>query len=332
MDTDAPLVNLEDHPRIIPFGKMLRATGIDYLPQLFNVLRGDMSIVGPRPCYTYEKEKYLSWYHERFDVPPGLTGLWQVSGKYRLTFQQMMRLDISYVRNMSLWLDIKIILKTPLAVLWDWNAVRKEMIGMQSDSSISNPEGEMATRITRDFKKDLSGVFISYCHSDRKLAKTILDRLFHNNISVWARDADLKGNYYVNLDDSIEQAINNASYLILLLTPSSIKSSWVRHEWQLVLEKSWENPKKKILPILFADVAAPAFLLDRPILKCKSLEYVDNILLDSLVRIISSHAGTVDDQLELLSFEPNIIKSRFDELFQSAEEINKLGAWDIENA
>jgi len=138
MDSNAPMVKLEDYPRIIPLGKVLRASGIDELPQLFNVLCGDMSIVGPRPCIPYEQAKYLPWHHQRLDVPPGLTGLWQVSGKNRLTFQQMMRLDIAYVRNISLWMDIKIIVKTPLAILQQvGDVVSKKIIGMRSDALIS---------------------------------------------------------------------------------------------------------------------------------------------------------------------------------------------------
>jgi lipopolysaccharide/colanic/teichoic acid biosynthesis glycosyltransferase len=137
MKSNTPMVKLENHPSIIPLGKVLRKTCIDELPQLFNVLRGDMSIVGPRPCIPYEQEKYQRWHYQRFDVPPGLTGLWQVSGKNRLTFQQMMRLDIAYVRNMSLWMDIKIILKTPLAILQQVrDAVGKKITASQSNASI----------------------------------------------------------------------------------------------------------------------------------------------------------------------------------------------------
>ena len=104
-------------PRLIPLGKILRASGLDELPQFINVLRGEMSIVGPRPCIPYEFELYEPWQRRRFDAVPGLTGLWQVSGKNRTTFNQMINLDIEYSRRQSLWLDIKIILKT-LPALW----------------------------------------------------------------------------------------------------------------------------------------------------------------------------------------------------------------------
>lgn len=104
-------------PRVIPFGRFLRASGLDELPQLFNVLRGDMSFIGPRPCIEYEFARYKRWQRSRFDTRPGLTGLWQVSGKNRTTFSQMMRMDISYSRDRSLWKDLFIILRTVPAVI-----------------------------------------------------------------------------------------------------------------------------------------------------------------------------------------------------------------------
>src|SRR5208283_2113683 len=103
--------------RIIPFGLLLRVSGLDELPQIINVLRGEMSMVGPRPCLAYECDNYLPWQWERFNTLPGLTGLWQVSGKNQTTFAEMMRLDISYTREKTLWLDLKIILKTIPAIL-----------------------------------------------------------------------------------------------------------------------------------------------------------------------------------------------------------------------
>ena len=103
--------------RLIPFGRLLRASGLDELPQIFNVLRGEMSLVGPRPCIPYEYERYLPWQRERFDALPGLTGLWQVSGKNRTTFDEMVHLDIQYARNKSLWMDMRILLGTLPAVI-----------------------------------------------------------------------------------------------------------------------------------------------------------------------------------------------------------------------
>jgi len=129
--SQAPMVKLDakSDPRLVPFGSVLRATGLDELPQLLNVLRGEMSIVGPRPCIPYEYDLYEPWQRDRFNAVPGLTGLWQVSGKNRTTFNEMIRLDIDYSERLSFWLDMWIILKT-LPALWvqcqDTRAKRKE--------------------------------------------------------------------------------------------------------------------------------------------------------------------------------------------------------------
>ncbi len=112
-----PMIKLEDDTRIIPFGKILRKTYLDELPQLINVLRGEMSLVGPRPPISYEVEEYLRWHNGRIDAVPGMTGLWQVSGKNRLTFNEMVRLDIQYWRKKTPWLDLKILLRTPLTII-----------------------------------------------------------------------------------------------------------------------------------------------------------------------------------------------------------------------
>ena len=112
--TGKPMIKLDSgrDPRLIPLSPILRQSCLDELPQLINVLRGDMSLVGPRPCLPYEAQEYRLWQTTRFDVTPGLTGLWQVSGKNRTTFTEMIRLDIAYVEQQSLWLDIRILLKT----------------------------------------------------------------------------------------------------------------------------------------------------------------------------------------------------------------------------
>ena len=119
MDSDTPLVKMDakGDPRIIPFGRLLRATGLDELPQLINVLRGEMSLVGPRPCIPYEYDKYQRWQKERFNTLPGLTGLWQVGGKNKTTFTEMVCLDIRYARTRTWWLDLKILLKTFPAIM-----------------------------------------------------------------------------------------------------------------------------------------------------------------------------------------------------------------------
>jgi lipopolysaccharide/colanic/teichoic acid biosynthesis glycosyltransferase len=114
LQSDGPMTKMDaaGDPRLVPFGAMVRATGLDELPQLINVWRGEMSLVGPRPCTPYELESYLPWHHARFDTLPGLTGLWQVSGKNNTTFTEMINLDIRYARNQSLWLDLKIMAMT----------------------------------------------------------------------------------------------------------------------------------------------------------------------------------------------------------------------------
>ena len=129
MSSNAPMMKMDLHgdPRIIPFGRWLRSSGLDELPQLINVLRGEMSLVGPRPCLPYESEEYLPWQRERFDALPGLSGLWQVSGKNRTTFVEMMRFDIEYARNKGWWLDLKIILKTiPALMIQMWESRKKQ--------------------------------------------------------------------------------------------------------------------------------------------------------------------------------------------------------------
>lgn len=108
---------IPDDPRVSPFGKFLRKTSIDEIPQFINVLKGEMSLVGPRPCLDYEADIYLRWHTKRFFTAPGITGLWQVSGKNRLSFMEMIRLDIHYQKHFSLWLDIKIILMTIPAII-----------------------------------------------------------------------------------------------------------------------------------------------------------------------------------------------------------------------
>lgn len=115
----SPMVKLDDDndARVIPGGAWIRASGLDELPQIVNILRGEMSIVGPRPCIPYEYNMYEPWQRRRCDAPPGLTGLWQVSGKNRTTFIRMVEFDISYARRMSLWLDLGIVVRTPMAIL-----------------------------------------------------------------------------------------------------------------------------------------------------------------------------------------------------------------------
>ena len=119
-DGAATVHKLTNDPRIIPFvGNLIRKFSIDELPQLFNVLKGDMSLVGPRPCLEYEMENYKEWHKARFDALPGLTGLWQVSGRNKVTFNEMVRMDIKYLQHWTFSMDLLIILKTPFVVLFD---------------------------------------------------------------------------------------------------------------------------------------------------------------------------------------------------------------------
>jgi len=114
INSDAPMTKMDakGDPRIIPFGRILRSSGLDELPQLINVFKGEMSLVGPRPCTPYEYEQFQPWHKQRFKALPGLTGLWQVSGKNRTTFSQMIELDIRYATSWSLWMDLRIIALT----------------------------------------------------------------------------------------------------------------------------------------------------------------------------------------------------------------------------
>jgi lipopolysaccharide/colanic/teichoic acid biosynthesis glycosyltransferase len=113
MHDDTPMTKLDaSDRRLIPLGHLLRASGLDELPQIFNVLCGEMSLVGPRPCTAREYASYQPWQRKRVNAPPGLTGYWQVNGKNRTTFNQMIAMDRLYARRMSLPLDLMIICKT----------------------------------------------------------------------------------------------------------------------------------------------------------------------------------------------------------------------------
>jgi len=118
-DTERPVYKMTNDPRVTRIGRVLRRTSLDELPQFLNVLRGDMSLVGPRPPLAYEYEEYYTWHRRRvLETKPGITGLWQVKGRSRVRFDDMVRLDLQYVREWSLWLDIQILASTPRAVLF----------------------------------------------------------------------------------------------------------------------------------------------------------------------------------------------------------------------
>jgi lipopolysaccharide/colanic/teichoic acid biosynthesis glycosyltransferase len=115
--TDTHVRKLVKDPRITRVGKWLRKSSLDELPQLWNILKGDMSLVGPRPSIPYEVETYEPWHRRRLDAKPGLTGLWQVTARSSASFDQSVELDIEYINHQSIWLDLWILVKTPLAVL-----------------------------------------------------------------------------------------------------------------------------------------------------------------------------------------------------------------------
>lgn len=111
-EADGPLFKIKNDPRITRVGRFLRKFSIDELPQIINVLRGELSLVGPRPPLPVEVEKYNEWELRRMNVKQGCTGLWQISGRSDLSFDEMARLDLYYIQNWSIEMDIKIILKT----------------------------------------------------------------------------------------------------------------------------------------------------------------------------------------------------------------------------
>ncbi|MGZ5503804.1 MAG: sugar transferase [Chthoniobacterales bacterium] len=143
MRDSVPMAKLDGHgdPRIFPWGRILRATGLDELPQIFNVLRGEMSLVGPRPCTVHEFSRYANWQRERVKAFPGMTGYWQVNGKNKTTFNEMIEMDIYYAKNLSLFLDLKIILQTVPALV------------VQTMESISRrPRGSAPTPVNSEIK------------------------------------------------------------------------------------------------------------------------------------------------------------------------------------
>jgi lipopolysaccharide/colanic/teichoic acid biosynthesis glycosyltransferase len=149
MRGEIPMTKLDtDDPRIIPWGRVLRATGLDELPQLFNVLRGEMSLVGPRPCTPVEFANYQPSQQERVNALPGLTGYWQVKGKNKTTFQEMIEMDLFYIKNASLRLDLWIIAKTPIALLRQvyelWQKRSRKRKNFEAGSEIAKAHSQSA--------------------------------------------------------------------------------------------------------------------------------------------------------------------------------------------
>jgi len=117
-EVDGPIFKMRDDPRVTPVGRFLRRTSLDELPQLWNVIRGEMSLVGPRPPIPAEVGEYMEWHKKRLEVRPGMTGLWQVSGRSLMSFDEQCLLDIYYIENWSLWLDFQILLRTVPEVIF----------------------------------------------------------------------------------------------------------------------------------------------------------------------------------------------------------------------
>ena len=121
-EMSGPMFKMKDDPRVTKVGKFIRKTSIDELPQLLNVLKGDMSLVGPRPSLPKEVAQFEDWMYRRLEVKPGLTCYWQVSGRNNIDFEDWMKLDIKYVDERSTWIDIKLIFKTVGVLFGDKNA------------------------------------------------------------------------------------------------------------------------------------------------------------------------------------------------------------------
>ena len=121
-EMSGPMFKMKDDPRVTKVGKFIRKTSLDELPQLWNVLKGDMSLVGPRPSLPKEVAQFEKWMFKRLTVKPGLTCYWQVSGRNNIDFEDWMKLDISYVEDRNLWIDIKLIFKTIFVLFGDKNA------------------------------------------------------------------------------------------------------------------------------------------------------------------------------------------------------------------
>lgn len=121
-EMSGPMFKMKDDPRVTKVGKFIRKTSIDELPQLWNILKGDMSLVGPRPSLPKEVAQFEDWMYKRLEVKPGLTCYWQVSGRNNIDFEDWMKLDIRYVEEKNLWIDIKLIFKTVFVLFGDKNA------------------------------------------------------------------------------------------------------------------------------------------------------------------------------------------------------------------
>jgi lipopolysaccharide/colanic/teichoic acid biosynthesis glycosyltransferase len=121
-EMNGPVFKIRRDPRVTRFGRFMRKLSIDELPQFFNVLKGDMSLVGPRPPLPAEVEMYETWHRRRLSMKPGITCIWQVSGRNKIDFDRWMEMDLQYIDNFSLWLDFKILVRTVFVVLTGYGA------------------------------------------------------------------------------------------------------------------------------------------------------------------------------------------------------------------
>jgi lipopolysaccharide/colanic/teichoic acid biosynthesis glycosyltransferase len=162
MAVDRPMTKLDAYgdPRLAPFGRFLRASGLDELPQIFNVLCGEMSLVGPRPCTPNEFAHYEPWQRERVNALPGLTGYWQVNGKNKTTFYEMIVMDLFYLKNMSILLDLKIMFKTGAVIAGQ--LLESQQIAQRNRSATNGtqlpgiPTSVPGTAIRMGFESNLS--------------------------------------------------------------------------------------------------------------------------------------------------------------------------------
>jgi lipopolysaccharide/colanic/teichoic acid biosynthesis glycosyltransferase len=164
MRANCPMTKLDARgdARLAPFGRILRASGLDELPQIFNVLCGEMSLVGPRPCLPNEFAHYEPWQRERVNGLPGLTGYWQVNGKNKTTFNEMVAMDLFYLQNMSIFLDLKIMFKTCTAIAEQLFESRPEATAARQDEGSRSPAPPL-----QDVKKSAPNSHKS--HTDRIL-------------------------------------------------------------------------------------------------------------------------------------------------------------------
>jgi exopolysaccharide production protein ExoY len=163
MKSNVPMQKLDARgdTRLIPGGWLLRASGLDELPQIINVLRGEMSIVGPRPCLPYEYEQYSAWQRDRLAAVPGLTGLWQVSGKNRTTFDEMVKLDIAYAQALSLKQDVGIMLRTVPALVAQISDTRQARDARQSVAPASDPAKADGASVSATFLTRSQNVIVN---------------------------------------------------------------------------------------------------------------------------------------------------------------------------